>query len=177
MKKLILLVVLTTLGFVGFGILQAKKLQKLSITKSVVISAPQNRVFDMIRYLNNFPKWSPFLAADPSQKIKITGVDGTIGARYYWVGNGGDDVGYQEIMQIDTLGFVGMKCFIDKPFKAQPTFDYKLQRTRSGVEVTQEFYLESSLADAFFLWLFGAVKEMENTNQKGLILLKKSLEA
>ncbi len=25
-------------------------------------------IFDMVKYLANFPKWSPFLAQDPSQK-------------------------------------------------------------------------------------------------------------
>lgn len=176
MKKILLMVVLAAICCLGFGFFQAQKLQKLKITKSVVISAQKNQVFDMIRYLNNFPKWSPFLAADPSQKIKITGIDGSVGAQYHWVGNKGEDVGYQEIMKVDSSGFIGLKCFIEKPFKAQPIFNYTIEQTTNGVEVKQDFYLESEIVDAFFMWAFGAVKEMENTNEQGLELLKKSLE-
>lgn len=167
---------MAAVSFLVFGFFQSQKLQKLRIQKSVVISAQKNEVIDMIRYLNNFPKWSPFLAEDPTQKIKVTGLDGFVGAKYHWVGNGREDVGYQEIMKIDTTGYIGMKCFIEKPFKAQPSFDYTIQQTANGVEVNQDFYLESSTVDAFFLWAFGAAKDMEDTNQKGLDLLKKSLE-
>jgi hypothetical protein len=130
----------------------------------------------MVQYLRNFPKWSPFLVQDSTQKIRIEGVDGIVGARYHWVGNGGDDIGYQEIMKIDTNGYVAMKCYIEKPFAAQPTFEYTIKQTNNGIEVIQDFKLESSLSDAFFMWVFGAVKDMENTNQQGLDLLKKVVE-
>ncbi len=69
-----------------------------------------------------------------------------------------------------------MKCDIQKPFAAQPTFDYSFKETRNGIEVLQDFKLQSGLVDAFFLWAFGAVKEMENTNQQGLDLMKKAVE-
>jgi len=130
----------------------------------------------MVRYLNNFPKWSPFLAVDPTQKYEVKGTDGAIGASYHWVGNGGEEVGYQTIMKIDTFSFVGMKCNIQKPFAAQPTFDYSFSETPDGIEVIQDFKLQSGLVDAFFLWTFGAVKEMEKSNQQGLDLMKRAVE-
>ncbi len=176
MKKIITIVALALIAFVGFGLVKASKIQKLQILKSVTINASKKEAFEMVQYLNNFPKWSPFLAQDPSQKVEVKGTDGTVGAQYHWVGNGGDDVGYQEIIKIDTNEYVGMKCFIEKPFTAQPTFEYSFKETPNGTEVTQDFKLESSLSDAFFLWLFGAVKDMENTNQQGLDLLKKAIE-
>ncbi len=69
-----------------------------------------------------------------------------------------------------------MKCDIQKPFAAQPTFDYSFKETPNGIEVKQDFQLQSGLVDAFFMWAFGAVKEMENTNQQGLDLMKKAIE-
>ncbi len=176
MKNILIIIVLALVAFVGISLFKAKKIQKLQITKTVTINGSKGEVLKMVQYLRNFPKWSPFLAQDPSQKVRIEGVDGTIGAQYHWIGNGGEDVGYQEIVKIDTTGMVGMKCFIEKPFAAQPTFDYTISENNAGVTVTQDFKLESSLSDAFFMWVFGAVKDMENTNQQGLDLLKKAVE-
>ena len=111
-----------------------------------------------------------------TQKYEVKGVDGTIGAQYHWEGNKGKDLGYQEIIKIEKGRFIGMKCTIQKPFKADPTFDYTFSKTAEGIIVTQDFNLESSMGDAFFMWLFGAKKDMEKMNQRGLDLLKKTLE-
>lgn len=176
MKKIFLIIAIVLVAFIGFGLFQTSKLQNLQIIKTVAIKGSKQEVFDMVRYLNNFPKWSPFLAVDPTQKYEVKGTDGAVGASYHWIGNGGEDVGHQTIMKIDTFSFVGMKCDIQKPFAAQPTFDYSFNETPDGIEVTQDFKLQSGLVDALFLWAFGAVKEMENTNQQGLDLMKKAIE-
>ena len=69
-----------------------------------------------------------------------------------------------------------MKCYIQKPFSAEPIFDYSFKESPDGIVISQDFKLESGLVDAFFLWLFGAKAEMEKTNQQGLDLLKKAVE-
>jgi Polyketide cyclase / dehydrase and lipid transport len=176
MKKVIIGVLIALVAFIGFGFTQATSLQNIQIVKSVTIKGSKQEVFDMVRYLNNFSKWSPFKVQDPTQTVEVKGTDGTVGAQYHWLGNGGKDVGYQEIMKIDTFNFVGMRCDIQKPFEAKPTFDYSFKETANGIEVTQDFKVESALVDAFFMWAFSAKKGMEDTNQQGLDLLKKAVE-
>ena len=163
-------------AFIGFGLYKASELKTIQIVKTVTIKGTKQEVFDMVKYLNNFPKWSPFLAEDPGQKYEVKGIDGTVGAQYHWDGNNGKDLGYQEIVKVDTFNFVGMKCDIQKPFVAKPTFDYTFKETVNGIEVTQDFQLQSGMVDAFFMWLFGAKTKMEETNQQGLTLLKKAVE-
>ena len=164
------------MAFIGFGLYKASGLKNIQIVKTVTIKGTKQEVFDMVKYLNNFPKWSPFLAQDPSQKYEVKGTDGTVGAQYHWDGNKGKDLGFQEIVKVDELNFVGMKCDIQKPFLAKPKFDYYFTETANGIEVKQDFKLESGLVDAFFIWLFGAKSEMEKTNQQGLDLLKIAVE-
>ncbi len=154
------------------GIKKSKKMRQLQITKEITIAAPLSDVYNMVQYLENFPKWSPFLEADPDQEYHVEGNDGTLGAQYHWTGNNGKDLGYQEIVKLDEGRFVGMQCDIQKPFKATPTFDYTFEETDHGVRVTQEFSLESKPVDAFFMWLFGAKKDIEKMNERGLTLLK-----
>lgn len=165
------------IAFISFGLYQGSKLRSILIEKKVTIGASKQEVFDMVRYLNNFPKWSPFLVQDPTQKYHVKGTDGTVGAQYHWEGNKGKDLGYQEIVKIDELSFIGKKCDIQKPFVAKPTFEYYFSENANGVEVREVFKLESGLMDAFFLWLFGAKAEMEKTNQQGLDLLNKAVTA
>ena len=173
---LFILIAVALVAFIGFGFYKSSERTTIRIVKSITIKASKEDVFDMVRYLKNFPKWSPFLEQDPMQKYEVKGIDGTVGAQYHWNGNGGKDLGYQEIVKIDTFTFVGMKCDIQKPFEAKPTFDYTFKETPNGIVVTQEFSVESDKVAAFFMWVFGAKAEMEKTNQHGLELLKKSLE-
>lgn len=174
MIYLILLVVLTG---VGISIASAQKLKEIHIQKNVLIAGSMEEVFDQVVLLNNFPSWSPFLEADPSQEIEVKGTDGTVGAQYHWIGNKGKDVGFQEIKEIIPLEYVKMGCDIQKPFTAKPTFKYRFEQIGSEVRVTQDFHLTSGGVDAFFMWLFGAKKNMEKMNQRGLELLKKAVES
>lgn len=176
-KKMIFAIIgFALVAFIAFGLYKASGLKNIQIVKTVTIKGTKQEVFDMVKKLNNFPKWSPFLAQDPTQKYEVKGTDGTVGAQYHWDGNKGKDLGYQEIVKIDDLKFIGMKCDIQKPFVAKPTFDYYFTETANGIEVKQDFKVESALPDAFFMWLFGAKAEMAKTNEQGLDLLKKAVE-
>jgi hypothetical protein len=176
-KKMIFAIIGAALAaFIGFGMYKANGLKSIQIVESVTIKGSKEEVFEMVKFLKNFPQWSPFLAEDPSQKYEVKGTDGAGGAQYHWVGNKGKDVGYQEIVKIDDYKFVGMQCDIQKPFVAKPTFDYSFTETADGIVVKQDFKLESGLVDAFFMWAFGAKAQMEKTNQQGLALLKKAVE-
>ncbi|MDI1233244.1 MAG: hypothetical protein PSX81_03060 [bacterium] len=175
MKKILLIIGITLIAFITFGLYKASGLKSIEIVTTTTIKGSKQEVFDMVKYLNNFPKWSPFLVQDPTQKHDIKGTDGTVGAQYHWIGNKGEDVGYQEIAKIDELNFIGKKCDIQKPFVAKPTFEYYFTENSNGIEVKEVFKLESGLMDAFFLWVFGAKAEMEKTNQQGLDLLNKAV--
>jgi len=175
-KMIITIIAVAIAAFIGFGLYKASGLKSIQIVKTVTIKGSKQEVFDMVKYLNNFPKWSPFLAEDPSQKYEVKGTDGTVGAQYHWNGNKGKDLGFQEIVKIEDQKFIGMKCDIQKPFEAKPTFDYYFTENANGIEVKQDFKVESGLMDAFFMWLFGAKAGMEKMNQQGLNLLKTAVE-
>lgn len=167
---------IAVLAFIAFGFYKASGLQSIQIVKSVTVKSSKQEAFDMVRYLYNFPKWSPFLAQDPTQKIEIKGKDGEVGAQYLWIGNEGKDVGFQEIVKVDTLNAIAMKCDIQKPFMAKPTFDYTFKETANGIEITQDFKLQSDFVTAFFMMVLGVKNKMETTNKQGLGLLKKAIE-
>ena len=169
-------IVTSTLMFFALGFAYAQKLRNIHIQKQVQIAGSIDKVFEQVVMLENFPSWSPFLEADPTQEIEVRGTDGQIGAQYHWVGNKGKDVGYQEIKEISSPAFIKMECDIQKPFKAQPIFEYRFEQVGAEVLVTQDFYLESGAIEAFFMGLFRARKDMAKMNERGLTLLKKIAE-
>lgn len=175
-KTLLWMILIAIILFLGFGFYQASKLTTIEIISNTSIAAPKERVFGLVRNLKDFPKWSPFLVQDPTQQYQIKGTDGAVGAQYHWVGNKGDDVGYQELTQITEHSFIAKRCYIQKPFEAQPSFEYRFTETASGTDVTETFKLQSGITDAFFLWLFGVKNDLIKTNTQGLALLKKAAE-
>lgn len=178
MKKTVVFSVIALLVlFFGIGLYNASKLRAINIHKSIVIDAGRQKVFDQVVMLEKFPTWSPFYEADPSQTIDIKGVDGQVGAQYHWVGNNGEDVGYQEITKIDPFNYIRMQCNISKPFEARPAFEYAFKKIEDNkTQVTQNFELTSGLVDAFFMWMFDAKAEMEKMNARGMLLLKEACE-
>ena len=58
MKKVIIGVLVALVAYIGFGFTQATSLQNIQIVKSVTIKGSKQEVFDMVRYLNNFPNTS-----------------------------------------------------------------------------------------------------------------------
>lgn len=176
MKKMTISIIAAVALFLAFGLYKASQLQQIHIQKSVTVEADLQTVFDQVVYLENFPKWSPFLEIDPDQQYKVVGQDGTVGAQYHWEGNGGKDLGFQEIKTIQPLEYIKMECDIQKPFQAHPVFEYTFTRTGDQVQVTQDFSLKSGLVDAFFMWLFNAKSSMADMNARGMELLKQSIE-
>ena len=175
-KMILSITSITAVALFGIGFTSAQSLRNIHIQKQVLIKGTMEDVYEQVVFLKNFPSWSPFLEADPTQEIEIKGTDGQVGAQYHWLGNGGKDAGFQEIKEIKPQQYVKMGCDIEKPFTAQPTFEYSFEQVGSEVQVTQDFRLESGAIDAFFMWVFGAKKDMEKMNQRGLELLKVHVE-
>ncbi|WP_240911223.1 SRPBCC family protein [Yeosuana marina] len=175
LKMVLTVIIVAVIGLLAFGLYKANSLKKINIKKSVVVNVDKETAFNMVRYLENFPKWSPFLEQDPSQNYQVKGVDGEVGAQYHWEGNGGKDLGYQEIKIIKPNSYIKMMCDIQKPFVAKPTFEYSFEKVSNGTKINQDFNLQSGLVDSFFMWVFGAKKEMEMTNERGMELLKEAL--
>lgn len=173
MKKMIITIIaIAVILFLAIGFYNASKLQHIHIQKTVEINADVLPTFDNVQFLGNFTKWSPFYEADPAQKTKVTGTDGQVGAQFHWDGNEGKDLGLQEIKEIKPLKYVKVECDIQKPFKATPTFEYSFSNDGNVTTVTQDFNVKSGLVDAFFMWLFGAKKDMAKMNARGMELLK-----
>lgn len=154
---------------------QAQK--TVHITSNVIIDASVEEVYSLIKDYERFPEWSPFLVADPEQNNHVTGQNGELGSAFHWEGVGEKSLGYQTLSELNENEYAKMDCSVQKPFKANSTFEYFITETANGVEVRQEFKTEMGGFAYFMAKLFGMEKEITKTNKLGLDKLKEVLEA
>lgn len=175
--KTLLIVVGILLLIFGLLTIIAKDDKQIKITTTKTIDAPVNQVYDQIRFMKNYPNWSPFKNADPKQKYTVSGNDGNVGATYSWVSVNEEGNGSQTVTELKQNKYVKINCDIKAPFEAKPQFEYYLESNNpNSTTVKQDFNIEMGFPDYIFSYLFGLRKEMSVTNEKGLSLLKNYLE-
>lgn len=59
-KKILLFLLVAIIIFLIIGFYNASKLKTIEIEKKVKVNAPQQRVYEAIADLNQYPNWSPF---------------------------------------------------------------------------------------------------------------------
>ena len=150
--------------------------KSVSLRSTTLIDAPKSAVMAQLRYLGNFPKWSPFKEEDPAQRHWVTGTDGAVGATFHWEGVKEKSEGSQTIVALRGDDYLQLQCNITVPFEARPTFTYTLHEKNGVTEVVQEFHSEFSAPGNAFALIFGVKGKMEATNRRGLALLQAVVE-
>jgi Polyketide cyclase / dehydrase and lipid transport len=170
--KALLVVALIMVGV--SAVLLRKKV--FSITSSVAVNANTSEVFNVLKDLNRFTQWSPFLVADPRQKNHVTGQSGEIGSTFHWEGVAEKSKGYQVLAAMEQRQYLRFECTMEAPFKSNPVFEYRLQEKDGQVVVVQDFSVNLNGFSSLMMSLFGVKKEMATTNHLGLERLKKLVE-
>ncbi len=150
--------------------------KRILVKNSNIIYASKQEVFDQLRFMKNFPNWSPFRQQDPEQKFDISGTDGQIGATFNWEGVKEKSKGSQTLVSVHGNDSLKIQCNITEPFQSKPTFAYFLVEKNGGIEVVQQFETEMPLPSNIFGLLFGLKDKISTINKKGLSLLKNTTE-
>jgi hypothetical protein len=160
-----------------FTLFKASQLTELKIETEITVNAALDSVFMLVADQRHFYKWSPFLYKNPQLKYEIKGAGAMVGTQLHWIGDETNrDIGYQEIIKLDSPLFISIKCDVKKPFTSQSVFNYTFSGNSRSATVKQSFEMKSSLRSAVFLWILGAKSDIETTNELGLELLRKVLE-
>lgn len=150
--------------------------KRISISNRQLINASKQTVYDQLRFMKNFPNWSPFRIQDPDQKFAISGQDGQLGATFSWDGVKEKSKGSQKVIALVENQKVDIVCNITVPFQSNPTFSYTINEKDGSVEVVQQFDVAMPFPANIIGMLMGLNDKMSATNQQGLALLKKVSE-
>lgn len=107
-----------------------------SLTRSIVINAPDSVVYKNVADYNNFLKWNPWYKMEPTAKITISGTPGTVGHLYKWKGddkNTGE--GQMMITSVDTNKAVNEELKFIKPMEGLSDIKFVIAPATGGVKV------------------------------------------
>ncbi len=148
----------------------------IRVSSSVTIESTIDEVYDVLRSMDQFNAWSPFVVEDPKQINYVEGKDGEIGSTFYWEGVEEKSLGTQTLTDLKQNQYIRLECDIQKPFKGQPLFEYHLKQTENGVLVTQNFEVGMGTFSYIMAKIFGAKGDIQKTNELGLARLKEYVE-
>lgn len=98
---ILLTILIAIVGIITLLLLLALFMKKKHyVQRSVVIHAPQQKVFDYIKFLKNQDAFNQNAMTDPDRIRHFKGTDGTIGYTYSWSGDKSAGEGEKEILDI-----------------------------------------------------------------------------
>ncbi len=134
-KILLTLAALLVAGIALLLILVSRQPDHFSVSRSTVIAAPPQRVFDQVNDFHNWNAWSPWAKIDPNCKFEFNGAESGKGAIFAWAGNQEVGEGRQEIVESKPPELVRIKLDFIKPFAASSNTEFVFQPEGASTRV------------------------------------------
>lgn len=148
------------------------------VSRSTVINAPVNVVFNTISHFENFPKWSPWQELDPAMKTNLEGTDGTVGAKYSWEGNDKVGTGSMTLTKVEANKGIEEDLQFLKPFKSSAFVYMNTEAAEGGTKITWGMKGETNFMSRIFGFFMGGMDGMIGKDyEKGLSKLKTLCES
>ena len=176
MKKLLKFFAIFFVGVLLFFLVTPLFIKKnYSVQKSILVNVSKNDVMDYMKLFSNFDNWSPWSKMDENMFTEISGIDGEIGAQYYWKGN--DDVGEGKMKIKDlTDNEIFIQLTFIEPFESVSPTVYSFEQTGEGTTVTWKMEGEMSYPWNIFLLFMDMEEAIGKDFDNGLELLKSAIE-
>lgn len=140
---------------------------KMFVSRSIRIEAPVDRVFSEVRSFKTWPKWSPWLIADPDCSIEIHE------DKYSWAGKI-CGVGGMAVRNETMNESIDYDLVFEKPFRSTSRVRMVFEENDGGTKVTW------TMDSGWPFFLFWMRREMEGfigmDYERGLLMLKDWVE-
>ena len=146
-------------------------------SRSLMIAAPPEKLFEQINDLHKFQDWNPWAKVDPNAKMEYTGPATGVGAGYRWAGN--NDVGEGAMTIVESKPVERVLCRMDfkKPMEATNTAEFAFQPEAGGTVVTWSMSGKSNFMGKVFGLIVNCDKMVGDQFEKGLATLKANAES
>jgi hypothetical protein len=170
----ILLVVAILLGV--FLITAAFQSEDFKIERSVLITAPADKIFPLVNDLKAFDQWNPFLVRDPKVKVIYDGPSSGIGMSSTWNGNDQLGAGKNTIVESHPNELVGMRLDFERPMKTTNSVIFTFKPQVEGTLVTWSMSGKKNYMAKIFNMLMNMDKVVGGEFEAGLSNLKVVVE-
>lgn len=117
-----------------------------SVTRSIAIKAPAERIQPLISDFHNWPQWSPWEKLDPAMKRTFSGATKDLGAVYAWEGNKDVGRGRMEVVSLTQPTKVGIKVNFYVPMESAAMTDFVLDQKGDTTTVSWTMSGETEFA-------------------------------
>ncbi len=174
-KYIVLLVLILT---IGGAIYIATLDNSYEVSRTKIINAPIEVVFDNVNNYKNWPSWSPWLEKDTL--VELTYSDITFGknASYTWKSDV-QDVGEGSMTTVESMSFqtINQKMASIKPWESESEVFWSFKPDKDGTEVTWRMKGEMSFGEKAYLTFNGGMDKMVGPYfEKGLAKLDAVLQ-
>ncbi len=146
------------------------------LQRSVMISAPPDRIFALINDLQCFNRWNPFAREDPEQKLQYEAITQGNGAAYTWSGPK-SGAGRMQVTESVPPQRVAMDLHFTKPMEANNKVVFSLKPEGAVTQVTWEMSGGMPYAHRLMTMFFSMEKMVGSQFEQGLASLKALSEA
>jgi uncharacterized protein YndB with AHSA1/START domain len=123
MTTILLLLVILILGA---AVLIQQQPDEFRVTRSAMIDAPAQVIFENINDLRKWEAWSPWAKLDPNAKNSFDGPPMGVGSSMSWAGDNKVGVGRMTIVESRPNEFIRFRLEFEKPMKAVNTAEFSL---------------------------------------------------
>ena len=172
-KKVILGILgVILLVIVVFCAIVAMQPSEYNVTRTAVVNAPPEKVFDQVNDFHKWNAWSPWAKLDPNMKTTYSGPESGQGASYSWTGN--DQVGEGKMTIAESHPGQHIKIDLEfiKPWQAKNNTEFIFTPEGNGTKVTWNMSGTNNFTGKAFGMLMNMDKMIGDDFAKGLAQLK-----
>lgn len=143
------------------------------VSRSTVIHADADKVFDTVADFGTWTTWSPWLCAEPEAEVVVSDDPSSVGSTYAWRGEVvGQGEMEHEVLQRGTR--IESQIRFIKPFKSVAQVSFDFEPSGEGTSVT--WHMNGKMP-FFLFWMIPMMKSFIGMDyQRGLLMLKEWLE-
>lgn len=151
-------------------------LKPYEISSSILISAPQQKVFDYISELKNFNEWNPFAAMATDLIFELSEVTNAVGSTYSY-SDKRMGTGVMTITELHPNTLVRIRMDFKMPDDSVADIHWLLSSSDGATQMTWRMNGERGTKDRIFVAMLGMNRMMAKHFTQGLEALKAKLEA
>ncbi|MBS1758988.1 MAG: SRPBCC family protein [Bacteroidetes bacterium] len=147
------------------------------VERTISINAPASEIYNQLKMLDNFNKYTVWGQRDSTSKFILSGKDGTVGAASTWTGDpeiAGD--GKIEIATLEENKKIGYLLTFTKPKKGSATSIFELNEKNGITALTWKFELATPRPWNVFNLFYNMEKKVGKDFDEGLALIKAAIE-
>jgi uncharacterized protein YndB with AHSA1/START domain len=164
------------IAIAGILIMASRRPDTSTITRSIAIKAPPERIFPLINTPRTFDTWNPFVKPDPAIKLTYAGPESGTGAKTLFDGNKQVGAGHLAIVESVPSRRIAMNLVMTRPFACDNAVLFTLEPRDNATTVTWTMNGRAPFIAKVMCTFFNMDKMVGGTFDKGLADLKAMAE-